>query len=438
MKLLVYYHDLHLPYSAYLVRAFLESPAWTQVDLCGPRPVSGNAIFAMGDRQDSGLPPLLSLRQLADRLKRRGPAGVSAGARRQAASCKEADLSGCRVITRSSRINWRWFRFAEFLRLLGLRRPDVVLVLDEAFSWDVLQASLAMRLVRGYRGQVLFYGFENIVQAPPVGWFLRKPGPGRLASLVKKTARAIFLDWLPVPLRWILAPRGLYAYPECATIIHRQGWRPMMAESWFPVDTPLFFAPPSEDPGALTALASRLRLGADEAVVLFAGRLIAEKGLAGLIRGVGLSGKKICLLLVGSGPEEAALAALAQTLAGDKRVVWCGPQTAQGLRQHMALARLLVLPSLTGTFWKEQLGRVLLEAMAAGLEVAGSDSGAIPHVIGDRSHIFRENDPQDIARVIDFCLDHPRNPETLRARAQKASPGQFMADIRTLALKGNS
>ena len=53
---------------------------------------------------------------------------------------------------------------------------------------------------------------------------------------------------------------------------------------------------------------------------------------------------------------------------------------------------LLVLPSLTTSVWKEQFGHVLIEAMASGVPVIGSDSGAIPEVIADAGLIFKEGE----------------------------------------------
>jgi glycosyltransferase involved in cell wall biosynthesis len=53
---------------------------------------------------------------------------------------------------------------------------------------------------------------------------------------------------------------------------------------------------------------------------------------------------------------------------------------------------VLVLSSRTQTNWKEQFGRVLVEAMATAVPVIGSDSGEIPHVIGAAGLIFPEGD----------------------------------------------
>jgi glycosyltransferase involved in cell wall biosynthesis len=57
----------------------------------------------------------------------------------------------------------------------------------------------------------------------------------------------------------------------------------------------------------------------------------------------------------------------------------------------------------------EQFGRVLIEAMACGVPVVGSDCGEIPHVIGDAGLVFPEND----AAALRSCLVQlMREPET--------------------------
>ena len=53
---------------------------------------------------------------------------------------------------------------------------------------------------------------------------------------------------------------------------------------------------------------------------------------------------------------------------------------------------VLVLPSRSRPNWKEQFGRVLVDAMACGVPVIGSTCGEIPNVIGDAGLIFPEGD----------------------------------------------
>jgi glycosyltransferase involved in cell wall biosynthesis len=61
---------------------------------------------------------------------------------------------------------------------------------------------------------------------------------------------------------------------------------------------------------------------------------------------------------------------------------------------------VLVLPSRTTHKWKEQFGRVLVEAMASSTPVIGSDSGEIPNVIGDAGLVYPEGDARALAHEI--------------------------------------
>jgi glycosyltransferase involved in cell wall biosynthesis len=65
---------------------------------------------------------------------------------------------------------------------------------------------------------------------------------------------------------------------------------------------------------------------------------------------------------------------------------------------------VLCAPSQTTPRWKEQLGRMLIEATACGVAVIGSDSGEIPHVVGDAGMIVPEADEVAWTRAIDRLL----------------------------------
>jgi glycosyltransferase involved in cell wall biosynthesis len=65
---------------------------------------------------------------------------------------------------------------------------------------------------------------------------------------------------------------------------------------------------------------------------------------------------------------------------------------------------VLVLPSRTRPNWKEQFGRVLIEAMACQVVVVGARCGAIPEVIGDAGLTFTEGDPADLRTQLQTLL----------------------------------
>lgn len=129
--------------------------------------------------------------------------------------------------------------------------------------------------------------------------------------------------------------------------------------------------------------------------VVFAGRLVPEKGCALLLMAL-KNHTDMKLTFVGTGSDQEALADRARELGVDSRVVFRDGVSAREVPAVLAIHDVLVLPSVTRPNWKEQFGRVLVEAMATGTPVIGSDSGEIPHVIGDGGLVFREGDVQDL------------------------------------------
>jgi glycosyltransferase involved in cell wall biosynthesis len=87
---------------------------------------------------------------------------------------------------------------------------------------------------------------------------------------------------------------------------------------------------------------------------------------------------------------------------------------------------VLVLPSVTILpQHREQFGRVLAEAMAAGVPVVGSSSGAIPEVIGDAGLVVPERDPAALARAIEAVLAQPELRQRLIAAGRQRAWSTF-------------
>ena len=78
---------------------------------------------------------------------------------------------------------------------------------------------------------------------------------------------------------------------------------------------------------------------------------------------------------------------------------------------------ICVVPSRTMPHWQEQLGRILIEAMASGVPVVASRSGEIPFVLGPGGIILTEDIVEEWVKTLNDLLDQPN------LRAKMASRG---------------
>jgi glycosyltransferase involved in cell wall biosynthesis len=160
----------------------------------------------------------------------------------------------------------------------------------------------------------------------------------------------------------------------------------------------------------------------------FVGRLEAVKGLDVLLDGFQSLTTPASLVIVGDGSERERIRAR----AGDNVHV-LPPVAYEQMPALLKSLDLLVLPSVTiPPLHREQFGRVLAEAMAAGVPVIGSASGAIPEVIGDAGLIVREQDSAVLAQAIDRVLGDPDLRQALivygKQRAQRRFGWPVVAD----------
>jgi glycosyltransferase involved in cell wall biosynthesis len=136
----------------------------------------------------------------------------------------------------------------------------------------------------------------------------------------------------------------------------------------------------------------------------YIGRLVHEKGIDLIFLAAKElidKGYKFRVMICGSGPEESTLRHLADHLQIANRIVWLGSYSYKDVPLAISEMDVLVLPSRTlPGKWKEQFGHVLVEAMAMGIPVIGSSSGAIPDVIGRTEIIFPENDASGLASIL--------------------------------------
>ena len=261
-------------------------------------------------------------------------------------------------------------------------RPDVLHIDEESFNLATFQA---MRLGVALGARCCFYNYANIDRfyPPPFGLFER--------------------------YSFRHAAHALACNQEAAAIMRRHGYAgPLTIVPQFGVD-PELFRPAEQDGGRRTedggpnpstvhrppSTVHRPPSTVHRPpsfTVGYLGRLVPEKGVLDLLEAVAGLPSEIRLRLVGDGSQRPAIERRIAQLGLQARVALLPAVGSTMVPDAMRALDALVLPSRTTPSWKEQFGRVLIEAMSCGVPVVGSSSGEIPHVIGDAGLVFPEGD----------------------------------------------
>ncbi len=260
--------------------------------------------------------------------------------------------------------------FPALPKLMRALRPDILHIDEEPYN---LSTWLAVRAARSVGARSVFFTWQNLVRRypPPFSWMEQ--------SVLSNVAY------------------GIAGNQEAIQVWRSKGYQGGMKV------IPQF----GVDPG-LYPYRSPRRLDGAPLVIGYVGRLVEEKGVDLVLRAAAQLEDDWTIRILGSGPLRSSLQVLAERLAIASRVEFLPPISSTGIPQFMHGLDVLVLPSRTRTNWKEQFGRVLIEAMACGVPVIGSDSGEIPFVVGDAGLVFPEGDAgalcQDLRRLRDDGL----------------------------------
>jgi len=265
-------------------------------------------------------------------------------------------------------------------RQLERARPDILHVDEEPYN---LASFHAVRLARRRGIRAIFFTWQNLHRRypPPFSW---------MEQYIYRTVIG-----------------AIAGNREAVDVLRRKGFRREIAViPQFGVD-PERYAPPANRPSR-----SQFAIG-------FAGRLVEEKGLLVLLDAVHRLAGNWQLRILGRGPLEAVLQERIQTLGLEPRVRLEGVLPSAKMPGFYRELDVLVLPSLTRPNWKEQFGRVLIEAMACAVPVIGSDSGEIPNVIDDAGLICPEGDAAALARALSSLSRSPDKRHELGVRGRK-------------------
>ena len=175
------------------------------------------------------------------------------------------------------------------------------------------------------------------------------------------------------------------------------------------------------EPGGAPDAALKSQLGLDGAVVLgFIGSFYAYEGLDLLLRALPamlLRRPDLRVLLVGGGPQEAALKAQAQALGVADRVVFTGRVPHAQVQRYYDLIDVLVYPRHSMRLTELVTPLKPLEAMAQGRLLLASDVGGHKELIrdGDTGVLFRAGSADSLVDALDGLLQRRHTWPALRA-----------------------
>jgi glycosyltransferase involved in cell wall biosynthesis len=273
-------------------------------------------------------------------------------------------------VLRSGNIIFHAYRL-NLKRLLSERRYDAIYVNHEPYG--IATAQLCWANYCYTRIPFGFYSCQNIRKdyPPPFGWMER---------MVYRSSR--------------------FAFPITETVgevLRTKGYKGDLTVCPLPFDPGLYHPYSQEEiPPVLQKKGNELLIG-------YVGRIVEAKGLRTLIKAleqVPRAGWK--LAVVGTGPFDCEFRELIQSAGLTDHVLHLGFVPHEETPRYLAAFGLLVLPSETQPNWKEQFGRVLIEALACGTPVVGSDSGEIPNLISSSGGgiVFPERDAEAFAEAL--------------------------------------
>jgi L-malate glycosyltransferase len=255
-----------------------------------------------------------------------------------------------------------------------------------------------------------------------------------LNRLLRLNAKNLFFTWWNLPYTLKFPISALEAYnlrhshgivsgnQDGVDVLRQRGYQgEMRVMPQLGVDESIF------RPQAQPEVAAQVGIQPNDFVIGFVGRFVEEKGLLTLCDAVaGLAQDKPWkLLLLGRGELKEQLMAQAEKAGIGDRLIILESVPHADVPRYINLMNTLVLPSqstekfktLTSVGWKEQFGHVLIEAMACQVPVIGSDSGEIPHVIGEAGMVFPEGNAAALRDCLTRLMEQPEVAIDLSKRA---------------------
>jgi starch synthase len=194
------------------------------------------------------------------------------------------------------------------------------------------------------------------------------------------------------------------------------------------IDTDLFIPGPRN-----RTLRAQWSADDDDIVVLYAGRLLPEKGLLDALLSLrellGSHSHRVKLVFHGAGGEGPRLRRAVRAFGLEHDVAfseWVDPSRMPDVYRS---GDIIVLPSLSTPYWREQFGFNLVEAMACGRPMVGASTGEIPWVVGRGGLTFDVERRSALKEMVETLVGDPGRREELGSAARQEAVERFSVGV---------
>jgi glycosyltransferase involved in cell wall biosynthesis len=161
----------------------------------------------------------------------------------------------------------------------------------------------------------------------------------------------------------------------------------------------------------------------DGGFAMFVGRLTSEKGIPTLLRAWSRLKSPIDLKIIGDGPLQVEVASAA---AASKNIEYLGRRPLSDVYALLGRASALIFPSE----WYEGLGRVMIEAFAAGTPVIATNIGPICSLVaeGVNGIHFEPGNAEDLSAKVEWAFSHSGILKNMRPAARAEYEAKYTAE----------
>lgn len=298
-------------------------------------------------------------------------------------------------LSKVGKAKWYMHYYPGLSELVEDLRPDILHMWEEPWSVVALQAARICKRATPAPALVLETEQNILYRLPPPFEQIRRYTLGSADALIGRQ-------------------------PEALSVCRECGYKGegIVVEYW--ADPERFFPQDRAD--------ARAEFDMHGFTIGYVGRLSEEKGLFTVLEALRLCANNVRFVALGEGPDQQRLMRRAQELDLGDRVQFLPPAKSERVARFINALDAFILMSITRTTWKEQFGRVIMEAQACGVPTIGSSSGAIPSVVGSAGWVVQESDAPGLSRLLDHLAVSPEEIKAKSTAGIHQARSRFSAD----------